>query len=180
MEREFEAKALISKQQFELLISKLEITEIRQQKNIYLDSNNFFKNKNSALRLRIIDGQYIFSLKRQDRDGATEWNQNITAEQFQQIIDSKTIDFGIYNCPDNQVLSDLDIICIDTTRYVCSYQEQLIELDKTTFNKTIDFEIEIEADSLDAASQTMKQLATEFALDIKKSYPKIARYFMYN
>lgn len=181
MEREFESKGLITEDEFKKLLENLQQVEIKEQTNTYLDTNDgFFKNENSALRLRIINGQYIFSLKRQDDDGAIEWNQPITKDEYTSICNSKSIDLSIYKCPQNEMLSNLELHTISTTRYVCEYQNTIIELDQTDFGMVIDFEIEIEAESEMAASVTLQQLAEEYNLDIKKSYPKIARYFMYN
>ncbi len=181
MEREFESKGLITKADFKKLLENLITIEIKHQRNTYLDTNDgFFKQQNSALRLRIINDEYIFSLKRKDNDGATEWNQTITKQEYDKICESKSIDLSLYKCPQNEILSDLNIDTITTTRYVCKYQEVIVELDQTDFGMTVDFEIEIEAKSEQLADDYLKQLATEFKLDIKKSYPKIARYFMYN
>ncbi len=181
MEREFEAKQLISEEQFKLLINNLNQQEVRNQTNIYLDTKDgFFKQQNSALRLRNINGQLIFSLKRQDKDGATEWNQPLSNTMWDTIIRTKQIDLSDFNCPQNDLLVDLQLVEIETTRYVCDYNRLTIELDKTRFNQTIDFEIEIEASNLQTARETMEQLITEYDLSVKKSYPKIARYYMYN
>lgn len=181
MEREFESKGLISKIDFDRLVESLDVIQIRNQSNVYIDTKDgFFKQDSSALRLRIIDGEYIFSLKRQDIDGATEWNQDITKDVYNNIINSKAIDLSQYSCPQENTLTNLELVSITTKRYVCQYNEFSIELDETTFNSTIDYEIEIEADSLGTAILVMNNLALEYDLTIKKSYPKIARYFMYN
>lgn len=181
MEREFESKGLLSEADFKQLLENLEIVEIKNQVNTYIDTAaDYFKRQNSALRLRIINDQYIFSLKRQDNDGATEWNTPITKDEYNTIIETKSIDLSGYPCPQNDTLTNLQIVLIETQRHVCNYNQSQIELDITTFNKAIDYELEIEADSLDQASAIMQQLAFEYHLDIKKSYPKIARYFIYN
>ncbi|WOO87923.1 CYTH domain-containing protein [Mollicutes bacterium LVI A0039] len=180
MEREFEAKGLVSEQLFYKLIRSLNVVEIKEQSNTYIDSDNFFKNQNCALRLRIIAGQHIFSLKRKDSDGATEWNQPITAEEYKSIIAKHQINLADYNCPYDQVLTNTENITIQTTRYVCEYQGTIVELDQTTFGNTVDFEIEIETESLETSQTIMNNLCDEFGIVIKKSYPKIARYFMYN
>lgn len=181
MEREFESKGLISKTEFNLLLENLNQTEIKNQTNTYIDTTEgFFKNQNSALRLRIINGQYIFSLKRQDDDGATEWNQPITKDEYTSICNSKSIDLSNYKCPQDEILTNLQINTITTTRYVCQYKDMIIELDETDFDTTIDYEIEIEAKNVQQANQYLTELSTAYNLDIKKSYPKIARYFMYN
>lgn len=181
MEREFETKGLITKTEYEMLISNLQVITKHEQSNAYLDTaDHFFQNQASALRLRIIDGQYIFSLKRQDSDGASEWNRPLTSNEYNDIIHTRAIDLSKYNCPHTDYLQDLQLVMINTTRYVCQYHDHLIELDATSFGDIIDYELEIEADSLITASQIMEKIRTEFNLDIKKSYPKIARYFMYN
>lgn len=181
MEREFEAKGLISEKEFEHLIENLDIIEVREQQNTYLDTaDQFFKSKDSALRLRIINDKYIFSLKRQDNDGATEWNDDISKEQLEQIINTKSIDLTSYDCPYNQTLTDLQIVTIITKRYVCKFEGSIIELDMTTFGDVTDYELEIESTNLEIAQRLMNNLVYHFDLDIKKSYPKIARYFMYN
>ncbi len=181
MEREFEAKGLISQKDFEKLVDNLEINEIRQQQNTYIDTKDgFFKSQMCALRLRIIDGKYIFSLKRQDTDGATEWNDELSELQFNQIISTASINLSTFKCPYNEVLDNLQIVTISTKRYVCNVNGYSIELDVTTFGDTIDYEIEIESENLIQAEKIMDTLVKEYSLDIKKSYPKIARYFMYN
>lgn len=181
MEREFESKGLISEEQFKELLIHLNPNEIREQKNIYLDTvDGYFKRDNSALRLRVINGKYIFSLKRQDVDGCTEWNQPLTKEKMMSITESKSVNLQDFNCPQNDILENLIIIEISTTRYVCDFKGNTIELDQTTFNNTVDYEIEVEAEDLQTADQIMRNLRSEFSLDIKKSYPKIARYYLYN
>ncbi len=181
MEREFESKGLLSKDQFELLISSLKVIETREQVNTYIDTaDGFFKSKTSALRLRIINGQYIFSLKRQDADGATEWNCQFTKAEYDQTIAPREIDLAAYNCPYDQRLTELELVTISTTRYVCEYRDSIIELDATSFGTVTDYELEIEAEDLTTASKIAQNLATEYQLDIKKSHPKIARFYMYN
>lgn len=181
MEREFESKGLITKSQFEHLRANLDVHEIREQTNTYLDTEDgFFKTKASALRLRVWGGEYLFSLKRQDADGASEWNQSLSEVDYQRIIDHQAIDLANFKCPYTECLTDLEVVTIATTRYVCSHGQTTIELDRTSFGQTVDYELEIEASSLDEASNRMQQLADEFDLDIKKSYPKIARYYLYN
>lgn len=181
MEKEFESKGLISKKQFNMLLETLEIIEVRNQINSYLDTHGeFFKNHKSALRLRKINDTYHFSLKRQDTNGCTEWNQQISENVYHRILTDRSIDLAQFDCPATKKLANLEIIEIATTRYVCRYHNTTIELDITKFNQTTDFEIEIEAIDMETANQLMRELVTEYDLVIKKSYPKIARYHLYN
>lgn len=181
MEHEYEAKALISEEHFNYLLKTLEPIDSLNQSNTYLDTQDgFFKNKKSALRLRQINDELIFSLKAQTEDGACEWNCKLSKLEYQQILQSKSIDLSKFDCPFNEYLTDLNVITIFTTRYRFKYMNHIIELDKTRFDKTVDFEIEIESNDIKTANHILLHLVKEFNLDMKKSYPKIARYFMYN
>lgn len=180
MEREYESKALISKQDFVQLLASLQLLETKQQVNTYVDTEDFFKSKSSALRLRLINNQYIFSLKQQDVEGMIEWNQIISVDDYNQIIESKTIDLSKYDCPYDQVLNNLEVVTIETTRHLCIFEDITIELDQTTFNQFIDYEIEIEAESIAISSMYLDRVIKKYGIDAKKSHPKIARYFMYN
>lgn len=181
MEHEYEAKALISEEHFNYLLKTLEPIDSLNQSNTYLDTQDgFFKSKKSALRLREINGEQIFSLKTQNNDGASEWNCRLSNLDYQQILQSKSIDLNKFDCPFNEHLTNLNTITIFTTRHRFKYMNHIIELDKTRFNKTVDFEIEIEATDMKTANDILLYLVKEFNLDTKKSYPKIARYFMYN
>ncbi len=180
MEREFETKGLITKKDYDMLINSLEVVKCQNQINNYLDTDdNFFKTQNCALRLRHIDDTLVFSLKRSDNDGATEWNTKLNKYEYEQIIKNKAIDLRQFDCPFNAVLHNLSLITIKTTRIICMYKGQKIELDYTNFGTFVDYEIEIESDSLINATMILNQLITDFNLTIKKSYPKIARYHMY-
>lgn len=181
MEREFEAKGLITKQDFTKLLNDLTVSETKHQTNTYVDTREeFFKSKNSALRLRIINDEYIFSLKQKDNDGATEWNCKLTEDEYNNICSTKQIDLSKYDCPYNNTLTDLNIITITTNRYVLNYNNFIIELDETNFGNISDYEIEIESSSLKIANNTLQELATIYQLTINNSKPKIARYFDYN
>lgn len=181
MEYEYEAKSLICKSQFEKLITTLDIVGIKSQENNYLDTEDgFFRQNSSALRIRNIDDQYIFSLKMKTANGAKEWNSPLTKLQYNQLLEQKSIDLRHFDCPFDNYLPSLRLITIVTKRYVCKYQNQLIELDHTHFNQVQDFEVEVEANSIDEANHILNQLLNEFEVKYKKSYPKIARYYMYN
>lgn len=177
---EFEAKGLIDSRQFDYLLSNLPVVKHKVQVNNYLDtSEGFFKNQSSALRLRKIDDEYIFSLKMAEYDGAVEYNQHITQSQYINILQSKVIDLSLFDCPFTNNLTDLQLVTLTTDRFVCTYKDCDVELDKTNFGHMFDYEIEIESTSMSRASHYLQQVAQEFDLSIKKSYPKIARYYSY-
>lgn len=180
MEYEFEAKALISKQEFALLLNNLQQCQVNNQINNYLDTKSeTLRTSKQALRLRKINDTHILSLKEQAQTGAIEYNTDISPQQYAHILDSQCVDSSQFNLPFSTMLTDLTIVQITTTRYICKYKHSQIELDMSDFGSTIDYEIEIEAENMEVANQLLAELQAEFDLNLKKSYPKIARFYQY-
>ncbi len=181
MQIEYEAKGLIEKEQYEHLKNSLNISKKREQTNYYFETeDNFFRNHNTALRVRVIDDEYILMYKVRTDNGNEEYDVIIDQQTFAQLQQTRAIDLRQYALPLNIQLSNLNIIKMHTTRLVANHNGATIELDKTDFGVKTDYEIEIEATSMDIANAHMSALNDEFNLCIKKSYPKIARFYMYN
>ncbi len=181
MEYEYETKALISKEDFYALIKTLDVITIKNQSNTYLETkDNFFKSKMCALRLRVINNQYIISLKCSTCDTNKEWNKSISQATYKSILANRTIDLSLLNCPFKQIVEIDNLITIHTKRYVCLFKTNHIELDETNFNNTVDYEIEVEDDSTKKSQEIFTQLIKEYNITYYQSDAKIARYFKYN
>ncbi len=181
MEREYEAKALVSQTDFEKLKGRFEIIDTVNQTNIYFETkDNFFKANNSALRIRLKNDTYQLTIKKRDADGNTEWNYQISKNIANNIINTKSINLANWEFPFNEELHELNIYTIKTTRFCLKYNNYIIEADETLFNKTIDYELEIEAESLKLANALLTDLQKSTHINLLPSKAKIARYFEYN
>ncbi len=176
---EHEAKSLITKQDFNQLLTKYKLTKNIKQENIYFETNhNFFKNMGAALRIRNYDDStYELTIKIKNKDSNTEHNYQLTYEQFVQIKD--TYQFPNFTYPFTLPSIDYAISTI-TFRYQLNYHDHIIEIDQTHFNDVIDFEIEVESESIMQANKIMQLFLNENDILFKKSSPKIARYYQYN
>ncbi len=180
MQFEHEAKSLISKLEFEKLLKKYNLNQYIHQENIYFESiDNYFKNNNSALRIRNYNNlRYELTIKIKDQNMTNqEYNYPLTKAQFDQI--KNTYKLPEYDYP---FLIPTLTSCVSTAtkRYQLPYAGHLVELDYTIFNQSSDYEIEVEAKSADIASRIMNEFLAENSLTFSKSMPKIARYFLYN
>ncbi len=179
MNFEYEAKALISFEDYTKLISSYEIIETINQTNIYFETaDDWFKHNKSALRVRTIEGKpAVLTLKQKIKDGNIEHDFPLSSEEKSLLINQFTL-------PETE-LPFTDIILskqfkMGTIRSKFLYNGLTIEIDQTDFNGIIDYEIEIEAPNIKIANEAIKQLAQENNISLHPSAPKIARYFLYN
>lgn len=181
MEMEYEAKALIDEKQFEELLKTLPISQVKEQTNVYFETKDeYFKQRNSALRMRSVNDTFKLMLKVREEHGNEEYNFPITRQEYSHAVMTGKVDLSKFKLPFGLELSSFETITMHTTRYVCIWNHHTIEIDKTEMGLVTDFEIEVEAESMDQANDIMASFCKHFNLRIKKSYPKIARYYMYN
>lgn len=179
MQFEYEAKSLISEEDFNLLLTKYSLNTFIKQENIYFETNNnFFKNMGAALRIRNYnDTQYELTIKIKNDNSNTEYNYKLTQTEFNQI--KTTYELPNFDFP--FVIPKIDsAVSTITNRYKLDFLNHIVEIDKTLFKSTTDYEIEIESENLSQANEIMRQFLTENQITFKKSLPKIARYFLYN
>ncbi len=175
---EYEAKLLISEQDYLKLINNLPIKKTIIQTNYYLISQQLTTNQ--ALRIREINNTYTLTLKTKQDNKNEEKNIPISQDIFNEIINTNSINHDLLTQLNLHINTIDNIFIIKTTRHQVDYQNIIVEIDKTTFNNTIDYEIEIEAINLEIANQKMQTFIKEFQITGIPSMPKIARYYQYN
>jgi uncharacterized protein YjbK len=180
MTLEHEAKALINETEFINLMNKLNPNLKASQVNYYFETRDqYFKNNRSALRVRVIDKNYQLTLKINNGDHNIEHNFDIDYLIFDKMINQGQLPHEILTILNlNLVL--FQVFVIETNRYVYPYQNHMIELDHSKFLNTIDFELEVEAESLSIANDILNAFCNEHNLNPLPSRAKIARYFEYN
>ncbi len=179
MNFEYEAKALISFEDYTKIINNYEIIETINQTNIYFETTDeWFKYNKSALRIRMIDSEpTTLTLKQKIKDGNIEHDFILSSKETNLLIN----DFIL---PETELpLTDIVLtkqFKMNTLRSKFVYNGLIVEIDQTDFNGVTDYEIEIEAPNIKIANETIKQLAQENNIILHPSAPKIARYFLYN
>lgn len=180
MTLEHEAKALINESEFTALMNKLNPPLKSSQVNYYFETRDqYFKNNRSALRVRVIDKNYELTLKINNGDHNIEHNFDIDYLVFDKMINLGQLPHEVLRILNlNLVL--FQVVVIETNRYTYRYLDHMIELDHSKFLNTIDFELEVEAESLTKASEVLNAFCEEYQLNPMPSKAKIARYFEYN
>ncbi len=184
-EQEYEVKSLLNEVEFNSVINKYRSKKVKQI-NFYLESQeDIFKKNKSVLRIRKTNRNYRLTLKQKTNDGAVEYHRKLSQVDYNKIIKNKRINLVDYNFNFNNkinkinTITNLKIIKIKTIRYKTSYNNCLVFLDHTFFINKVDFELEVEANSLKTADITLIKFCQENKINIKKSNPKIARFFQY-
>lgn len=171
---EIEVKGLLSKEEYELILSNFDKQKCYEQINYYIDTKEFLiRAKNCGLRIREKLGKYELTLKVKQSEGKLEINEDLTAKDVEL--------FG--NCgvfPGNEVkaylVNNLQIplqnlfIFVDmkTTRLDIPYNDSLISLDKSICLGETDYEIECESVSLSKAKKDLESFLLKYSLKYKK------------
>lgn len=171
---EIEAKALLSKEDYEKLIGVFGDAYAYYQTNIYIDSPKRILHENKlSLRIREKDGKHEMTLKTKLEEGRLERNVYISNDQFEDFkkgifpegeIKKAITDKGID-------LSSLGIIGSLTTKRVdAPYMGGFLSIDMNTYNNKVDYEVELEHTSMEEAISRLKGLLEENGIEFKENH----------
>lgn len=172
---EIESKAILTKEEYDHLISNFDHNTIYRQLNYYIDSKDLIiRKKDCGLRVREKEGSFELTLKVPAKKGKIEINQQISDISFYNLCKSQIF-------PDGEVSKHLkDILGIDasslyvlgeliTDRIDVGFKESLISIDKSMYNSIIDYEVECEDESMEKAILHLKEFLNQFDIEYKKS-----------
>ncbi len=172
---EIEIKSPLGKEEYDKLISSFSDKKIYTQVNYYFDTKLLeIISKKCGLRMREKDGRFELTLKVPQGEGKLEINQQISDKIAKSLFDKNIFPNGSIA----KYLQDVLGIKIDqisclgtltTKRLDIPYKNALISIDESSFNNIIDYEIEIEDESLSLANKRLKEFLSQFDIQIKKS-----------
>ena len=153
------------------------------QTNYYIDTEDLFlKQHHMVLRIRVIRPMNVeLTLKVKGKGGDQEHNQPLTYQDYQLLINSFIFPEGeikelVKTILINNDLSSLKILTsLDTRRYEERIDDYLLVLDKNTYNGIEDYNIEIEASSVERAKQVMQEYCKTYGIEYKTSKSKSRR-----
>lgn len=164
---EIEAKMLLSEEEYNKLVLHIlkKHPHVMDQTNYYLDTSDFIlRQYGLGLRIREKNNSYELTLKAPLSEGLLEKTSPLTVKQFNNILNgiiesNDTIEFlkmlGFQ-------ISDISVICsLNTYRIELNYDGGILCLDKSKYADKIDYEIEMESDSMQNAINKMKQFLDE-------------------
>ena len=181
---EIEAKAILTKADYDKLIAHFGSENIYKQVNYYIDSNKRdIVSKKCGLRIRIIGDENELTLKVPSGDGKLEINQQISSKSLNLFISD-------YVFPNGEVKDYITaILGIDSTTLKClgelvtyrfdiTKNDCVISIDKSQYHSITDYEVECEADSMDKAISELKEFLNKFGIEYKKSPKSKLRRFL--
>lgn len=139
---EKEYKVLLTKEQFEKLLSNYPNAVFKTQCNTYYDTDTHcIQKKKGAMRIRQINDKFIFTLKMHSNDGLLEFEKEVnenSLNSFQDVEIQNLLDkFHI-----NGNLIELTTLCTQRATIETEFAE--ICFDISSYNGCTDYEIEYE------------------------------------
>lgn len=163
---EIEAKALVSKADYEKLALKYKNYGAYIQVNHYIDSTDGILSKEKlALRIRERDNHFEMTLKVPLSQGLLEKNCTWNKETFVNFRDNGIFPDGdikkMLNMLDIHTKSLKIITSLTTERIDAPYENGKLSIDKNTYSGMNDYEIELEHNNESDAEKYLEQLLKE-------------------
>ncbi|MCQ2798337.1 MAG: CYTH domain-containing protein [Bacilli bacterium] len=178
---EIEAKALISKSDYELLIDTYKEYGMYTQTNHYIDTENrVLKSNLIALRAREKNGSLELTLKVPLEVGLLEINHTITQDEFISFKDNHLFP----KCEIKDRLDELGVntrelriyTSLTTTRTDVPYKGGTLSIDKNEYSGITDYEIELEGNEMDSTIDNLRTLLDSFKIPfVENKVHKIER-----
>ncbi|MDD4103610.1 MAG: CYTH domain-containing protein [Erysipelotrichaceae bacterium] len=179
-EIEYERRALIDENKYYEILNfykdRYLVDSFVIQTNHYFDYKNLkLRQKGMVLRLREIrDQQSEFTLKIKGASGDEEINQFITESDKAELLASINLPEGeVRNTLEKRgiILNKLQYIgALETKRTEIPFKDYLLVIDKNCYLETTDYNIEIEAKSIEEAESAILEICRRFNLEYKNDY----------
>lgn len=149
------------------------------QNNIYVDTDAFeIRAQYMMLRLRVINGLYMMTLKKPVSGGILEFDGTIEVPKdnnFSGVVPSEIREqltlHGI-DVDDLKIQGELH-----TERFETRVNAGLLVLDKSTYLDVVDYELEFEADAFERGQAYFKQFLVDNDIMTKSDLPKSERFY---
>ena len=139
---EIEYKVLLTKEQFEKLVSQYDDVKFIRQVNTYYDTKDLQIRKNyGSMRIREKEGQFIFTLKKHTEDGLLEFEKLVPTNDISAFNDSE-IKQSFQDMKIDEPIVKLTSLTTDRAVIFNGFAE--ICLDHNYYNGKEDYEIEYE------------------------------------
>ncbi|NIK13218.1 CYTH domain-containing protein [Alkalibacillus almallahensis] len=182
-EIEIEFKNLLERDEYNNLVAHYmsDLEPIRQV-NHYFETNDFrLKQQGAALRIREKTDAYVATLKQPVENGLLETHDTLTEEQFKAWCqDEITLGDNIRQQLNTIGIEETDIRYkgqLTTYRYERQDHNIILVLDYSEYNGMTDYELEVEAPSMDQGQAYFHNLLSQFNIPERHTPNKIARFF---
>ena len=187
---EYEARAMISENQYRDIYAYF--SNANQKKNEFINLNTYFDyddlfltNHHMVLRTRKIDeNNYELTLKIKGDNGDEEFNHLLSKKEYGKMKDDVSIPNSIVldKLKENNIdISKLKFITdLRTDRLEVYYNNCIVVIDKNYYRNRVDYNVEVESNSKDAAISLLNQYFNQFGVTYKKGYISKSRRAIFN
>ncbi|MGM7700925.1 CYTH domain-containing protein [Pseudalkalibacillus sp. Hm43] len=184
-ELEIELKNLVTREEFEKLISHFSIPkdQFKSQTNHYFDTSDFaLKKHGCALRIRKKGNTYTFTLKEPQGDGLLESNERLSEKDAELLINGEGIETSelLDHLQEKYQIQPTDLYSLgslETNRHEESYRSGLLVFDHSKYLGIEDFELEFEVPDRKQGEDEFNVLLSEFNIPKRQTPNKIQRFF---
>lgn len=176
---EIEYKTLLDKEEYQSLLPLFADTELVVQTNHYIDTpDQLMRKEKMALRVRTFTDQAELTLKVPEAVGHFEYNQNLSPEETQAILQHQQFPDGeIKNLLISKEIPVEQLAVwgsLTTERFEKETDAGLVALDRSLYLDTEDYELEIEVETAEQ-EEKFHQFMTDHGIVYKAAKNKIAR-----
>lgn len=182
-EIEIEYKNLLTKEEFDYLLTSLPFTEASEtQVNYYFETQDLkLSKKSSALRIRLKHNNYQLTLKEPHDLGILETHDTLSEKEAIAWLEGDIIEkeHTLKQLTELGVASK-DLIyygSLTTVRYETSFNGVLLVLDYSTYNGQSDYEFELEAPNRSLGLQNFNTILARHQIQKRHTPNKIERFF---
>ena len=170
---EIESKILLSKKDYDRLVSKLGFSEKEiVQTNYYRDSKDRrLKKYGRVIRLRKTQDDFVLTRKAPLSEGLLEKNQHLSQKEADSLISHNIFPRGdIADFLDTLHLpsANLSILAeLTTHRREAVYKDTDLDISKNEYGKKVDYELECDSDSAVKSQNTLQEICENFDIGFK-------------
>ncbi|WP_391208164.1 CYTH domain-containing protein [Psychrobacillus sp. L4] len=182
-EKEIEFKNLLTKDEFQQLVTYFEIkpSDFQIQTNYYFDTpGHYFKEKKMGFRLRVLPSRNELTLKVPEKEHimieTTQLLSNVEKDAILNNLQFPTVPFL------EQIKKEEPLECfgnIQTHRAQINYENGILFFDHSIYSQTEDFEVEYESKDVENGQKVFIHLLTTLHIPIRHADKKIARLVNY-
>ncbi|OES44033.1 CYTH domain-containing protein [Domibacillus iocasae] len=178
-EIEIEFKCVVTKAQFDELVSVYSPEPFQNQRNHYFDTPDFLlKEAGAALRIREKNGKAEMTLKEPADTGLLESTVPLSKGEVESALNGTLPDNDVVNRAANRAgaVNFVHFGTLSTTRAETTHKDGLLVFDHSTYLGQEDYEIEYEAKDI-SGEAVFHQLLTKHGIDYIPAENKIRRFY---
>ncbi len=183
-EVEIEFKNMLTKEEYEILLSTYRISEeqIQTQTNDYFDTKHFhIREKGAALRVRSKNDKLVLTLKEPAEEGLLETHQTISNEIFRSIQSNGVLPVGEVGEQLKNLGVDSSLVhlgTLTTHRAEVQTNNGLLVLDHSEYLDREDYELEFEVKDFEVGTRDFQSLLNNHHIPERVAKNKILRFFL--